>query len=140
MKEIRFVYALTDIARVADEFLTVADENRHFAFYGNMGAGKTTFITAICKILGVQDLVSSPSFAIIHEYSLGNGEQVFHFDFYRIKKSDELLEIGFYEYCNANSYCFIEWPEKGEDLIPGDFIKVRLEEMSERKRMLSLKI
>jgi tRNA threonylcarbamoyladenosine biosynthesis protein TsaE len=105
-----------------------------------MGVGKTTLITSICKNLGSDDLVSSPSFAIINEYSSENEVPIFHFDFYRIKKPAELLDIGFHEYCSMPAYCFIEWPENGESIIPDDFINVKMEERQGGRRYLSFQI
>lgn len=140
MKEHRLIFPLKDIDRAANEFLSITEGYKHFAFYGSMGAGKTTFITSVCKVLGCDDLVSSPSFAIINEYSSKKGESIFHFDFYRIKTPVELLDIGFDEYCDANSICFIEWPEKGESIIPDDFIWLNLEEQEDGKRLLSFKL
>ncbi len=92
-----------------------------------MGAGKTTFIQAICRELGVVDIVQSPSFAIINEYKRTAGESVFHFDFYRIKKSEEVFDLGYEEYLYSGSYCLIEWPELMEELLPEEVIKVRME-------------
>ncbi len=140
MKNYSFVFTLEDVDKIANEFLSVTDGLKHFAFFGTMGAGKTTLITSICKILGSDDLISSPSFAIINEYSSEAGEPIFHFDFYRINNPVELLDIGFNEYCSENAYCFIEWPEKGESIIPEDFIRVDIQVLSDKKRMLSFKI
>jgi len=128
----------TDLKETARQFLQKAEGFHHFAFYGQMGAGKTTFITAVCKILGTSDLVTSPSFAIVNEYAAAGGRPIYHFDFYRIKSSAELMDIGFYDYCDEDSYCFIEWPEKAEEIIPDDFIKVYLKVNSDGSRSLSL--
>jgi tRNA threonylcarbamoyladenosine biosynthesis protein TsaE len=137
MKEFRFEFIKNDIDRAASQFIELTKETRHYAFYGPMGVGKTTFITAICRKLGTDDLVSSPTFSIINEYLTKNGIPIFHFDFYRIKTQNELLDIGFDEYCQDDVYCFIEWPEKGEDIIPDDFLKVSLTEINSDKRALS---
>ncbi len=136
----KFVFAHEEIDKLANEFLSVTNRFRHFSFYGSMGVGKTTFITAICKVLGTDDLVSSPSFSIVNEYSSENGDSIFHFDFYRIKDPVELLDIGFNEYCNSNAFCFIEWPEIGESMIPDDFLILQLKERSDGKRILSFEI
>jgi tRNA threonylcarbamoyladenosine biosynthesis protein TsaE len=140
MKEIQLVFSEKQIHNVAVQFLGLTAEYRHFSFYGSMGAGKTTFITAICKELGVVDLVSSPTFSIINEYSTNEGLPVYHFDFYRIRKAEELLDIGFEEYCDGNEYCFIEWPEKAEELVPENFLKVEIAEIDKGKRSISFKI
>jgi len=140
MQKYRFVYTLQDIERAANQFLELAKDTKHFALYGPMGVGKTTFITALCRLLGTDDLISSPTFSIINEYSIKDGTPIFHFDFYRIKTQVELLDIGFDEYCQKEAYCFIEWPEKGEDIIPDDFLKVKLEEINDVKRVFSFSI
>lgn len=140
MKEYRLVFNLDEIEKTAKEFLSVTKGAKHFSFYGGMGVGKTTFITTICKALGSDDLISSPSFAIINEYSLEEKEPIFHFDFYRIKDPVELLDIGFHEYCNSPAYCFIEWPEKGERMIPDDFIQIKIEEGQGNERIMTFKI
>ena len=99
-----------------------------FAFYGKMGVGKTTMIKAICKNLGVTEIVNSPSFAIINEYKTALSESVYHIDFYRIKNLKEAFDIGYEDYLYSDSYCFIEWPEKIEELLPEDVINVKIEE------------
>ncbi len=108
--------------------LSARPNSRVMAFYGAMGVGKTTFIKAICDRLGVSDRVSSPSFPIVNQYVMEGGGQVFHFDFYRIKKPDEAFDLGFEEYIYSGHYCFIEWPEKVEELLPGDCLKVHMED------------
>lgn len=108
------------------------------AFYGNMGVGKTTFIKILCKQLGVTDTVSSPSFAIINEYRLGNGSPVFHFDFYRMKEPEELYGIGADEYFYSGEICLIEWPEKVAGFIPENRLNVHIEEMAEGSRSISV--
>ena len=110
---------------------------RVFAFFGKMGAGKTTFIQAICRELGVTDLVQSPSYAIIHEYKTRTGEPVFHFDFYRVKKLEEVYDLGYEEYLYSGSYCFIEWPEPMEALLPESVVSVRIEaDQSDSTRLI----
>jgi tRNA threonylcarbamoyladenosine biosynthesis protein TsaE len=140
MKDIQLVFTVKQLDKVAHQFIKLTTGCRHIAFYGSMGSGKTTFITAICMRLGVDDLVSSPTFSIINEYSTNEGIPVYHFDFYRIKKEEELFDIGFEEYCDGDAYCFIEWPEKAEKLIPDDFIWVKIEEIENGKRCISFKI
>ena len=106
--------------------------NRIFAFYGDMGAGKTTFIKAICQQLFVRDVVNSPTFAIVNEYLRAEGGSIFHFDLYRLKSWQEMLDIGYEDYFYSGNYCLIEWPEKVEDLLPESTIKVRIELSDER--------
>ncbi len=106
--------------------------SRVFAMYGNMGAGKTTFIKAICHELGVADIVQSPTFSIINEYKTGEDESIFHFDFYRIKKLEEVYDIGYEDYIYSGSYCFIEWPEMIESLLPESAVRIRISGESER--------
>jgi tRNA threonylcarbamoyladenosine biosynthesis protein TsaE len=102
-----------------------------FAFYGGMGAGKTTFIKAICEELGVDDVITSPTFAIVNEYSMdhspqANGQKVYHFDFYRIKRLEEVYDMGYEDYFFSGCPCFIEWPELIEELLPDDTIRVNI--------------
>ena len=108
------------------ELIRFANENKIWAFFGEMGAGKTTFIRYICKILGVNENVSSPTFSIINEYNDFNGNAVYHFDFYRIKKEQEAVDIGCGEYFQSGSLCLIEWPEKILNLLPQPFVKIEI--------------
>lgn len=137
MEEIKLVFNIDELQDAAAKFLTESKENKKFAFYGEMGAGKTTFITALCDALGTDDLVSSPTFAIVNEYADAEGDPIYHFDFYRIKEASELLDIGFYDYCDQDAWCFIEWPEKAEGIVPDDFIKVKLTVDPEGVRILN---
>lgn len=136
MQELRLIYRLKGIERAAKQFLRLTKNKKHFAFYGDMGSGKTTFITTLCKLLESEDLVSSPTFSIINEYNTLKDEVIYHFDFYRIKSNEELMDIGFHEYCSDDAYCFIEWPEKGKELIPDDFIAVTILEQEDQSRLL----
>ena len=102
-------------------------EKRVFAFYGKMGAGKTTFIKEVCKFLKVSDVVSSPSFGVINIYKTIDESEIYHFDFYRIKNISEVYDIGYEEYFFSGNYCFIEWPEKIDNLLPEDSVKVLIE-------------
>jgi tRNA threonylcarbamoyladenosine biosynthesis protein TsaE len=113
-----------DLGMVARALLDAHPQARIFAFYGSMGSGKTTFIKALCKVLGVADTVNSPSFAIVNQYISGEGAPVFHFDFYRIKKPEEALDIGYEDYFFSGYYNFVEWPEKIEHLLPGEAVRV----------------
>ena len=118
------IYALDAAAR---EFLGQIGEQRLVAFYAPMGAGKTTFTTAVCRALGVEgDAVSSPTFSIVNEYRTKEGESIFHFDFYRINRIAEALDIGFYDYIDSGCLCLMEWPENVEDIIPDETVRVRI--------------
>ncbi|WP_315548626.1 tRNA (adenosine(37)-N6)-threonylcarbamoyltransferase complex ATPase subunit type 1 TsaE, partial [Prevotella koreensis] len=107
---------IDDIARAARRFIDNMPQGKVFAFYGKMGAGKTTFIKAICEELGVKDVITSPTFAIVNEYEGDGNATIYHFDFYRIKKLDEVYDMGYEEYFFSGNPCFIEWPELIEDL------------------------
>ncbi|NQV01788.1 MAG: tRNA (adenosine(37)-N6)-threonylcarbamoyltransferase complex ATPase subunit type 1 TsaE [Bacteroidia bacterium] len=115
-----------DLPEIATKLLTVYPENRIFAFYGAMGAGKTTFIKALCRELGVEDEALSPTFAIINEYHTHEDIPVYHFDFYRINKLEEVYDIGYEEYLYSGHYCFLEWPELIEELLPEETVKVTI--------------
>ena len=131
------------IREAAQEFVKEIGEHRVFAFYGSMGAGKTTFIKAICEELGVQDVITSPTFAIVNEYSLprqleGDGGRLFHFDFYRIKKLEEVYDMGYEDYFYSGALCFIEWPELIEELLPEDAVRVHIEQQPDGSRIVKL--
>ncbi len=117
---------LDQIQAVAKEFISYIKEKKVFAFYGSMGAGKTTFIKALCEELGSPDIVTSPTFTLVNEYLTESGNVVYHFDFYRIKEKEEAFDFGFEEYLYSGNLCFIEWPEKIESLLPDSAIKVRI--------------
>lgn len=122
------VNSLDEWDDVAKRLLDENNDGRIFAFYGKMGVGKTTFIKSLCKLLGVDgDQVASPTFAIVNEYD-GNTGGIYHFDFYRIKDLREVVDLGFDEYIYSGSYCFMEWSELVEELLPKDYIKVEIEE------------
>ncbi len=125
--EIR-VKSIDGIVEAAKAFVDAMGEKRVFAFYGKMGVGKTTFIKAVCEEMGVEDVINSPTFAIVNEYVDGRGEPVYHFDFYRIKKEQEVLDIGYEDYVYSGNVCFMEWPELIEGLLPADVVKVNIEE------------
>ena len=114
-------------------------EDRIFAFYGAMGAGKTTFIKALCQELGSDDYVTSPSFSLINEYSTDNGSIIYHFDFYRIKKLEEAFDLGYEDYIYSGNYCFIEWPEMIESLLPAGIVEVRIKEVNNGERLMEAK-
>ena len=130
--------SLDDLAVTAGKFLKCTNGHKRFAFYGSMGAGKTTFINELCRQLEVTDLVSSPTFALINEYMTGKGLPVYHFDFYRINTVEEIYDIGFEDYCYEDAFCFIEWPEKAESLLPEDTVAVRIKETENGKRTLQI--
>ncbi|MCQ2213292.1 MAG: tRNA (adenosine(37)-N6)-threonylcarbamoyltransferase complex ATPase subunit type 1 TsaE [Bacteroidaceae bacterium] len=127
---------IDEIAIAAQEFIDQMGDNTIFAFYGKMGAGKTTFIKAVCEALGVTDVINSPTFAIVNEYEAGNGDSIFHFDFYRIKKEQEVLDIGYEDYVYSGCLCFMEWPELIEDLLPEETVKVTIEEAEDGTRLI----
>ena len=129
--------SLDKIADAACKFINHIGENRVFAFYGGMGAGKTTFIKAICEQLGVQDAVTSPTFAIVNEYASDMGS-IYHFDFYRIKNQGEVMDLGFDEYAYSGNLCLMEWPELIEELLPEHTINVRIEETENGMRKVLL--
>ena len=138
MKHSINIATLAEIDSAAKEFLKEIDGHKLIAFYAPMGAGKTTFTTAICRILGVaQDAVSSPTFSIVNEYRLPDGEPVFHFDFYRINKISEALDIGFYDYIDSGALCLMEWPENIEDLLPEETLRVHITVSPDGSRTLS---
>jgi len=125
MTEIK-INGVEDLPRAARVFLEKKGEGSIVAFYGGMGAGKTTFITALCKELGVKDIVNSPTFTIVNEYADATGESVYHFDFYRINRLSEAMDIGLFEYFDSGSLCLIEWPEMIEELLPDETVKVQV--------------
>jgi tRNA threonylcarbamoyladenosine biosynthesis protein TsaE len=130
---------LSQLEKTANELLKKFPEDRVFAFYGAMGAGKTTFIKAICKELGSADYVTSPTFALINEYSCSSGSVIYHFDFYRIKKLEEAYDLGYEDYIYSGNYCFIEWPEMIESLLPEGIVEVRIKETEKNKRSIEAK-
>ncbi len=137
MQSIR-IPSLAGLEAAAEEFLRAIGDRRLVAFYAPMGAGKTTFITAVCKVLGVkEDAVSSPTFAIVNEYRTAAGESVFHFDFYRIERMEEALDIGLYDYLDSGALCLMEWPENIEALLPEETLRVSISVEPDGSRLLS---
>ena len=133
------ITSLDNIREAAKQFIAAMEDNTVFAFYGKMGAGKTTFIKAICEELGVADVINSPTFAIVKEYrSDETGEMIYHFDFYRLKKLDEVYDMGYEDYFYSGALCFIEWPELVEEVLPGDAVKVTIEEVEDGTRSVRL--
>ncbi|MDR2968642.1 MAG: tRNA (adenosine(37)-N6)-threonylcarbamoyltransferase complex ATPase subunit type 1 TsaE [Tannerellaceae bacterium] len=130
---------LSEINRTAEAFIAQMDDRTVFAFHGKMGAGKTTFIKAICEELGVEDVINSPTFAIINEYrSATTAELIYHFDFYRIDKPAEAEDIGTEDYFFSGALCFIEWPEKIAELLPHDTVHVFMTENEDGSRTIEL--
>ena len=130
------IKSIEEIAVAAKEFVTAMGDRKVFAFYGKMGAGKTTFIKAVCEELGVEDVINSPTFAIVNEYVDGQGEPVYHFDFYRIKNLQEVMDLGYEDYVYSGHVCFMDWPELIENLLPDDAVKVTIEEEIDGGRVL----
>jgi tRNA threonylcarbamoyladenosine biosynthesis protein TsaE len=128
----------SDLDRAAGEFLKEIGNHKIVAFFAPMGAGKTTFTTAICKALGVkEDAVSSPTFAIINEYRTGSGDSMYHFDFYRITRIEEALDVGFYDYIDSGRLCIIEWPENIEEILPDETLRVSIAVNQDESRTVS---
>lgn len=130
------ISSLDAINEAAKQFVAAMGNNRIFAFYGKMGAGKTTFIKALCTELGVDDVITSPTFAIVNEYTAGDGSPIYHFDFYRIKKLDEVYDMGYEDYFYNGGLCLIEWPELIESLLPEDAVEVHIAEQPDGTRTI----
>ncbi len=122
----------------AKKLLKYCGENKIFAFYGSMGAGKTTIIKAVCEVLGATDIVTSPTFTLVNEYRTLKGEILYHIDFYRIKKPEEAYDFGIEEYLTGDTYCFMEWPELVEKILPSDTVNIRVTVDEKERRTLSL--
>jgi tRNA threonylcarbamoyladenosine biosynthesis protein TsaE len=131
---------IQEIDEAAKEFAKLFSSHRIFAFYGEMGAGKTTFIKALCKQAGVKDNVCSPTFALVYEYNTHSGESIFHFDFYRIKNQSELFDLGYEDYLYSGKICFIEWPELAENLLPEVTVKVKISINPDESRTLYISV
>ena len=129
---------LSELPTIAKAIIDLSKEQKIIAFYGAMGAGKTTLIKEIAKQLGVTGVTSSPTFSLINEYHSADGTIIYHFDFYRIKNIDEAYDIGYEDYFYSNHYCFIEWPEKIEELLPSDTIKVSIK-LNREERIIEIK-
>ena len=128
------ITSLDNILQAAQEFISQMGDRKAFAFYGHMGAGKTTFIKAICEALGVEDVITSPTFSLVNDYTDRDGNSIYHFDFYRIKKLDEVYDMGYEDYFYGGSLCFLEWPELIEEILPKDVTKVTITEEADGSR------
>ena len=132
-----YTFSIDNIHDAAKTFINNMGTGKVFAFYGKMGAGKTIFIKAVCEELGVTDVITSPTFAIVNEYrSDTTGELIYHFDFYRIKKLDEVYDMGYEDYFYSGALCFLEWPELIEELLPSDAVKVTISETDNGDRKI----
>lgn len=126
------------LTSAAKQLLKQTEGKKIYAFYGSMGAGKTTIIKAVCETLGAIDIVSSPTFTLVNEYKTSSGKSLFHLDFYRIKKVEEVYDFGIEEYLSGDSYCFMEWPELIEDILPEETVKVKISVDNNEQRILSI--
>ncbi|UII23280.1 tRNA (adenosine(37)-N6)-threonylcarbamoyltransferase complex ATPase subunit type 1 TsaE [Fulvivirga ligni] len=137
--DLSITYAnLEEIEKVAQQIISFADQDKVWIFEGEMGAGKTTLIKVICEQLGVEDVVNSPTYAIVNEYQNGEGEVFYHFDFYRLNSLEEAMEIGTTEYFDSGDYCFIEWPSKVAELLPDDILKIQISITEDNKRLIEI--
>ena len=128
---------ISDLEAAAPKIIGAAASSRIIAFYGQMGAGKTTIIKVLCAYLGASDLVSSPTFTLINEYLTKQGESIYHIDFYRIKKAEEIFDFGIEEYFSSGSRCFLEWPEMVEDYLPANVFRVKITIGENEERILT---
>ena len=128
---------LIGIDSVAKDFIDKIGDNKIVSFNAEMGAGKTTFIKAICKVLGATDVATSPTFSIVNEYNTTENNTIYHFDFYRLEQPEEALDFGLYEYLDSGNYCFIEWPEMVGNLLPEDILEVSIKVNDNQERVVS---
>jgi len=134
-----FITTFKELPNAADIFLTITGGRGVYAFYGDLGSGKTTFIKAVCDQMGVADTINCPTFAIINEYSLPDGEPVYHFDFYRLKDESEIIQLGCEEYFESGHPCFIEWPEKVEAWLPDQTVRVTITVEADDSRKVTVR-
>jgi tRNA threonylcarbamoyladenosine biosynthesis protein TsaE len=127
-----------ELPEASRKLLKHTGNNRLLAFYGSMGTGKTTIIKAICESLGATDTVTSPTFTLINEYRTSEGDSLYHFDFYRIKKHAEVFDFGIEEYLSSGSYCFMEWPELIEEFLPPETVKIKITVGPDEERILEI--
>lgn len=132
------VKSTNELHNAAEQLIRFAGNEKIFLFYGDMGGGKTTLIKSLCECLGVKEPATSPTFSIVNEY-VGTNDKIYHFDFYRLKKQEEALDMGYEEYFYSGSYCFIEWPEKIADLIPDHYIRIEIKVLTDTGRQLTFK-
>ena len=130
---------ISEIADAAKQFVAQIGDNKVFAFYGSMGVGKTTFIKAVCKEMGVIETITSPTFAIVNEYQCANADAIYHFDFYRINKLEEAYDFGYEDYFYSGNICFIEWPELVEPILPLNVVEVFINETDTGSRIIEVK-
>ena len=126
MSKIFYAKKVQELDEIAKAIVEVFENEKKIVFFGEMGVGKTTLIKSICKILNVQDVVTSPTFSVVNEYQNKDGNSLYHFDFYRIKNQEELFDLGLEEYIYSDNYCFIEWPEKAKGLLSDNFIQIQM--------------
>lgn len=133
-----YLTSLSELENTGKEFISLMGENKVFAFYGEMGAGKTTFIKTVCQLLGVEENITSPTFAIVNEYITRENSLIYHFDCYRLKNIQEAHDIGAEEYFYSGNVCFIEWPEKIDDLLPGNVVSVKISVLPDQQREITV--
>lgn len=133
-------YHLNEISVVAERFISLIDDKKNFAFHGEMGAGKTTFITAVCQLLGAKDSFSSPTFSIINEYGTNGGTSIYHIDLYRLKDAAEAVTAGVEDCLYSGSYCFVEWPERAPVIFPEDTVHCHISAVGDHERMLKINL
>ena len=130
--------SLTDLVPVSNQLLALASDVPVWCFYGEMGAGKTTLVKAICDQLGATDSMSSPTFSLVNEYETASQVPIYHFDFYRIENEQEAMDIGVDEYFYSGHYCFIEWPERATNLIPDHHVEISIKLVNANRRVINL--
>jgi tRNA threonylcarbamoyladenosine biosynthesis protein TsaE len=133
-----WTYRLQDLPELAGRWWTHAGKARVFALHGPMGVGKTTLVQALCKALGVREMVNSPTFSLVNEYRLPSGEPVYHLDLYRVRDEEEALSAGMEDCLYSGSYCFVEWPEKAAQMIPVDAVHAWIETTGPETRLVKL--
>lgn len=138
---------IEDLPRAAREFAAAMEGRRHFAFHAPMGAGKTTFISALCAVLGSEDEASSPTFSIINEYAVTPSDEsayadspIYHFDFYRVETDEELLDMGLDDYWDSGCLCLVEWPENARDFLPDDIVDVTIDVLPDDTRVINIEL
>lgn len=132
------ISTISDLPAASSQILSFLKNHKIVAFYGSMGVGKTTLINALCKTLGVDDIINSPTFSIVNQYDTNDGMTIYHFDFYRINKIEEAFDFGYEDYFYSGNYCFIEWPEKIEALLPEDALKIYMTELEDGSRLINI--